>query len=198
MLEGTDHSTLTDVDGSFVLRNLPPGDHRMSVIRPGYEVVSRSLRLTAGQERIEAFTLPGANPAASFNLIRNPSFTLRWLRPSAPDGWYRTGGDATPAWEGEPLPVEAGRRYRLAVAWKPGAEGAATLIWSTRTSRTYEPGVEVLLHSDPKVTAEPALASEEPSRVYTALDHARSVPIVWRDAGSPETLCTRVELTPEP
>jgi len=195
MLEGTDYSTLADPAGLFVLRDLPPGDYRVTLVRPGSEPVSRPLTLAAGEERTEAFALPQSDPPA--NLVRNPTFSLRWVRSATPDGWYRTGGDAAPAWQGEPVPVVAGRRYRLAVAWKPGARGAATLLWDTSPSKTFEPGVEVLRYYGVKVTAEPALAPGEPARVFTAPEEVRYALIVFQGDSPPETLCTLVALTPE-
>ena len=195
VLEGTNYSTLADTAGGFVLRNLSPGDYRVTLVRPGSEPVSRLLTLAAGEERIEEFTMPDSNPRA--NLARNPMFTLRWVRAAAPDGWYPTGGDTAHVWQGELVPVVAGRRYRLAVAWKPGEKGTATLVWGTSQPKAFEPGVEVLRYHSDKVMAEPGLAPGAPARVFAAPEHARFALIVFDGASPPQMLCTSVALSPE-
>jgi hypothetical protein len=127
VLERTNFSTLADPSGVFEFRNLPPGDYRMIVVRPGSEPVIRPLALGAAETRVEDVVLPPSDPPG--NLLRNPSFRLHWVQPQVADHWYRVVKDGATSWESEPLPVRPGRRYRLVVRWKPGASGSALLLW---------------------------------------------------------------------
>lgn len=56
-IAGTNIATLTDRDGSFTLRNLPPGTHQLEVTYTGLDAERRSVTLAAGQVAREEFNL---------------------------------------------------------------------------------------------------------------------------------------------
>jgi hypothetical protein len=78
VLEETDFSTLADRSGGFEFRNLPPGDYRMVVVRPGSQPLTRAVRLGASETRTEEVVLPAWDPPG--NLVRNPDFHDRLSR----------------------------------------------------------------------------------------------------------------------
>jgi hypothetical protein len=196
ILEGTDYSTLADPAGAYAWRNLPAGDYRMILIRAGSEPVRRSVRLAAGQARVEDIALPASGPPG--NLVRDPSFSLRWARPVAGDGWYRVTHEGSPAWQGEIVPVQGGHRFRLAVHWKAGATGVATLFWDATPPREFAMGTRLYHYYTRKTADTPPLKPGETERVFTAPQAARSAAILFEGAKAPATLCEAVSLTPEP
>lgn len=54
---GTNHSTLTDRDGSFSLTGVPAGTHRLEVNYAGLDPQTRTVSVTAGQSLREEFNL---------------------------------------------------------------------------------------------------------------------------------------------
>jgi hypothetical protein len=196
ILEGTDYSTLADPKGAYAWRNLPAGDYRLIVIRGGSEPVRRSVRLAAGQARVEDVALPASEPPG--NLVRDPSFSLHWARPATGDGWYRVTSEGSPAWQSETVPVQGGQRYRLAVRWKPGATGLATLFWDSTPPRQFAMGTRLYHYYTRKTAATPALKAGGSERVFTAPEGARSAAVLFEGAKAPATLCEAVSLTPEP
>ena len=62
------------------------------------------------------------------SLVRNGDFAVRWIRHDAPDCWYST----PQGWEGEVIALQPGRKYRLNVAFRPGANGDVLLGGAVR------------------------------------------------------------------
>ena len=165
MLEGTNFSTLADPSGAFEFRNLLPADYRMIVGRAGSEPVNRPLTLGVAATRFEDVVLPASDPPR--NMLRNSRFRIHWVEPRVADHWYRVVKDGATSWESEPLPVSAGRRYRLVVRWKAGAGGDAHLLWCVNPPlcvQTLDPGFKIDHNYGDKMTAEPPLTSGERER----------------------------------
>lgn len=196
ILEGTDYSTLADPSGAYEWRNLPPGDYRMTVIRAGSEPVRRRVHLLAGQERVEDVAMPPTDPPG--NLVRDPSLALRWAQPATGDGWYRVKHEGATAWQGEPVPIQAGRRYRLAVRWKPGASGAATLLWDATPPQHEGEGTALFHYYTRKTPADLQLVPGETERTFTAPPGTLTAVILFKAPDAPGILCESVGLTPEP
>jgi Carboxypeptidase regulatory-like domain len=198
MLEGTDFSTLGDSSGSFEFRDIPPGEYRMIVIRPGSQPLNRSLTIGAGETRVEEFVLPASDPPG--NLVRNADFRLHWVQPRAADQWYRVVKDGATSWESEPLPVQPGRRYRLVMRWKPGASGSALLLWCISPPYVFEldAKIKVVSNYGDKKTAEPPLTTGERVRTFTAPARARYASIVLRGPGPPGVVLESIALAPGP
>lgn len=198
VLEGTSYSTLTDAAGAYEFHSLPAGNYRVAVLSPGSAPAGVPVSLTAGQEYRQDISSAQSGPSG--NLVRNPTFRWRWVQPQRPDGWYeRPAADKPTEWDGEFLPVQAGRRYRLDVRWKPGAAGEAVLLWGTGGSLDKTAGFEGFHYYSTKPSkADAPLAAPEMARTFPAPPQARCVLIVFRTAGPPDTVCERVALVPEP
>lgn len=197
ILIGTDLSTLASGDGSYEFRNLPPGVYEAAVIRAGSEPSFRTVTLSPGQTSVEEFRLARTEPPG--NLIRDPRFQVRWLKPQVPDGWSKSRKDGAEFWQSEPLPVSAGTRYRLAVSWRPGARGEAVILWDCSPTKTFEQGVQVDHYYSVKVTDEALSSTGATSeKVYLAPAGARYALVVFRGQSRPDALCKRLMLAPEP
>jgi hypothetical protein len=114
VLLGTGYSTLSEsvsvgtfgYTGSFHLSHLPPGRYRAAVERPGSETLfSGDLVLKAGHEVAVDWKLTSAHD----NLVQNPDFALRWVRPDAPDHWHYDA--ARKSWISDNIPVAVGSHY---------------------------------------------------------------------------------------
>jgi len=122
VLIGTDYSTLADPDGHYEFHQLPPGKYRVSVLQPGSAVTSAEVMLVANQAVERKFALP-ADPVAG-NLMRNSSLGTVWLSATQPDAWYPVKSRIEgPYWEGEMVPLEKARTYRLQISWKDPSAG---------------------------------------------------------------------------
>jgi hypothetical protein len=120
LLLGTPYATLADGAGHYEFRHLPPGTFRVSVLRAGSATAISQVTLARAGSSTLDFTLPGD----AGNLLRNGSFGLHWIAPAQSDAWYPVKhrlGEAF--WEGELIPVVAGRHYKLQVDWQPQAQG---------------------------------------------------------------------------
>jgi iron complex outermembrane receptor protein len=51
-VEGTELSTRTEKDGSYVFRDMKPGTHKVIIKVPGYENLAQSVTVSAGQEAV--------------------------------------------------------------------------------------------------------------------------------------------------
>jgi hypothetical protein len=158
VLLGTDFSTLTAADGSFVFRHLPEGDYQWMALAPGASSVAAPLSIR-GAECI--LPKPARLEGAAGNLLRNSDFRLRWTAPDAPDHWaVRTppgklsGKTRVRDWDGEWLPLESGVSYQLEAVWKAAA------------AQTEEPVVFVRLK--PSVTGAPVPTESQPLNPTTA------------------------------
>lgn len=122
VLGGTNFSTMADREGRYEFRNLPGAAYRAAVFQPGSAVATADIAVAASQTVTHDFTLLPDGPAG--NLIRNSSLVAIWLSPEVPDTWYRVKSRAdSPYWEGEMLPLQKGRTYRVNVSWQDQATG---------------------------------------------------------------------------
>ena len=128
VLLGTSYSTLTDVDGTFTFRHLPPGEYRLVVVAPGCFSEAKPVSLAAAATvSLEPVDL---SQSADGNLLRNGSFSMRWVSAEAFDHWLMRSPPGKLAamssvrdWDGEWIPLQAGVTYHLMVRWRaPGAD----------------------------------------------------------------------------
>jgi hypothetical protein len=177
---GTNWSTLTDEAGRFEFRGLPAGEYQAAAFRPGSGSTNVLLRLAAHQTNHLRVTLPEA-PA---NLIRNGDFRVRWLRPDAPDCWTRTDL----GWEGEIVPLQKGRRYRLKVDFKPGSAAQALVRWTHQLPHTLPPAMKL-----PKIDSRP-LTAEESQLEFTGSDGMALLQVTIRSKSPPQEDCSAITL----
>jgi hypothetical protein len=124
MLLDTKYSTLADATGRFEFKHLPPGNYTLAVLRPGSAVATQTVTLAG--DRVTTQKIQVARDAVAGNLVRNPAFSLHWLAPDRADGWYPAATRSKPAkktWEGDLVPLQVGKQYRLQVEWQDQAVG---------------------------------------------------------------------------
>jgi len=197
VLQEKGYSTLTDAEGAYEFHHLPPGTYRVTVVYPGGATVVEKVTLTAGETRKQDLAVPRTDGPG--NLVRNAGFQSHWVDAKLPDGWYRKRtADKKTEWEGEILPVQAGRRYRLTVRWKEGATGEVVLLWHMGKALDNTCGFEGLhYYSATTKKVDTPLAAPENSQTFVAPPQARSVLIVFRTPGAPDTVCDHVALSPQ-
>lgn len=178
---GTNWSTLADLEGRFEFHGLPAGEYRAAVLRPGSGIAQVRLLLRAGLTNHLDITLPRL-PA---NLIRNGDFSLRWLRPDAPDCWTRTDL----GWEGEVIPLQTGRRYRLKVDFKPGVTAEGLVRWTRQLPHTLPFGVKL-----PTIESRP-LTPENSVLEFTGAETMALLQVTFRAARPPHEICSGIALT---
>lgn len=177
LVRGTPFATLADAGGRFEFRDLPAGRHELTVMQSGHETTNLWVVLGPGQPvEVTVALTPGS-------LIRNCDFNVHWLRPDAPDCWYRTGG----GWEGEVLALKVGRGYRLRVEFEPGTRGDVLLRWSRHLE--YELPQNVAL---PRIEARP-IRPESPELKFAATESMALLQITVR-GGTPSQVCRRIDL----
>jgi hypothetical protein len=123
-------------------------------------------------------------PAAPANLIRNGDFFLRWLRPDAPDCWTRTDL----GWEGEIVPLEKGRRYRLKVDFKRGTAADVLVRWTRQLPHTLPVGVKL-----PKIESRP-LTAENSELEFTGSETMALMQVTIRSKAPPQQECDAISL----
>jgi hypothetical protein len=128
VLLGTDFSTLTAADGSFVFRHLPEGDYQWMAIAPGASSIAAPLSIRGAECTLPK---PAHLEGAAGNLLRNADFRLRWTDPNALDHWSMktpsgklAGKTRVRDWDGEWLPLEKGVSYQLEPVWKAASAQA--------------------------------------------------------------------------
>ena len=180
VVRGTNWSTLAEASGRFEFHGLPAGDYDVSVFRPGSAATNFAVRLVAGRTNSVRVTLADA-PA---NLLRNGDFKLFWLRADAPDCWTRTDL----GWEGEIVPLQKGRRYRLKVDFKPGASAEVLVRWTRQLPHTLAPGIKL-----PKIDSRPLTAANSELE-FTGTDTMALMQVTIRSAMPPQDVCDAVSL----
>lgn len=131
---GTDFSTLADAEGRYEFRHLPAAAYHAAVIRAGSAVDRADVTVAAGEVVTRDFQL-SLDPVAH-NLIRNSALAAVWLSPSVLDAWYRVKSRAdSPYWEGEMLPLQKGKVYRVNVAWPE--QSASRVVVRLRKSADF-------------------------------------------------------------
>jgi hypothetical protein len=126
MLVGTDFSTLADPDSHYEFHHLPSGNFQVCVLKAGSAITTAEVLLASNQAVEHDFALPA--DSTSGNLVRNSSLATVWISAKQPDAWYpvKSPIDGT-YWEGEMLPLEKGKTYRLKVSWKQPAGGRVSV-----------------------------------------------------------------------
>ncbi len=180
MFAGTNIATLAEADGTFELRGLPAGEHRLTIIRPGSSTTNLSVALIAGRTNFLNVVLP----AAPANLLRNGDFSVKWIRPDAPDCWTRMGN----TWEGEVLALKPEQSYRLVVDFKPGATGDVLVRWTRQLPHTLPQNIKL-----PKIDSRP-LTPEQPTLDFTGSDTMALLQVMVRTKNSPESTCRSITL----
>lgn len=182
MLAGTTFSTLADPAGDVSWRNLPAGRYRLMVLKPGFALLEKDVVLKkASVTALDLAMTPSTPPG---NLVRNGDFQLRWIRPDAPDGWYRQKG----GWESDPIPVTAGQRLNIAADWAPKAGTNSIIVRWRNTSAT----------AGGQFVTEPPLKAGSPSKkvaVPRRMNLARV--LIAMENGDPTNVCSRVSLVAE-
>ena len=121
MIGGSSWSTMADGFGNFEFRNLPPGKHDLVAFRAGSGILRRSVELHPGTNTVEL-----ALPTAPANLVRNGDFSIKWVKPDAPDCWIGTKS----MWYGEVIPLKQGQRYRVTANFRPAMNGEVVVRWA--------------------------------------------------------------------
>jgi hypothetical protein len=132
MLAGTNYSTTTDADGNFVFRNLPPAKYTAWIQATGNEVERIDVEVVANREtrldrKLRADVVAG-------NLVRNPTFALRWVKVDQPDGWFsdpvRRG-----RWASALVRVPLEQRCAVRVQFQQGVSAPIAIRWRTDPSK---------------------------------------------------------------
>ena len=135
MLLGTRYSTLSNPQGEYAFRNLPPGQYEMAVVRPGFLPAKATVTVEANRPTSHDVELTTTSPAG--NLLRFSDFSVCWRSSTFPDGWWQqrcippTSVDEKPqpGWCSERVIVKPGTKYRLTVEWCDGAEANVAIAW---------------------------------------------------------------------
>ncbi len=178
VIVGTDFSTLADAEGRFAFRSLPAGRHEATVVRPGCRSTNVVVTLAHGVTSRVEVRLESAG-----SLLRNGDFSGHWNSAHRPDHWYET----PQGWEGEVIPLQAGRSYRLKARFRAGTRGEVVLRWSREVKYDLPQNVAV-----PKIEARP-VRPERPELSFTASE-AMALAQVTIKGGRPEEVCEQIEL----
>ena len=133
-LNNTDRSTLTEPDGSFSFRNLPPGSYRATASAPGIRSLPQEVELRPSARHDLSIEL-APNPTA--NLLRNHDFRSRWLNEDGFDHWHQRALPAKLAaasglkdWNSEWIPLDDAQTYEcMAIARTDAPIDATTRIF---------------------------------------------------------------------
>ncbi len=149
VLQGTNYSTTTDPEGSFSFRNLPPGKYIATILTTGHrDEFANEFELAPGREtRLDRKLEPDR---VSGNLVRNPTFTVRWVRDTQPDCWYRDSVRRN-RWASALIRVPLDQRCVVNVDFKPEHLAPIALRWRTDPSKAE--GREVKLNRLPAEVA---------------------------------------------
>jgi hypothetical protein len=121
VIQGSSWSTMADGFGNFEFRNLPPGKHEILAFRAGNGTLRHTVELRPGTNNVDL-----ALPAAPANLVRNGDFSIKWVKPDAPDCWL----GAKSVWYGEVIPLKGGQRYRVSAKFQPAMDGEVVVRWA--------------------------------------------------------------------
>ena len=176
---GTPYSTLSTqmppafhtYRGVFSVREIPPGNYRVAVERPGAEPFRADVTLKAGEELKLDWRLAG--PRVTGNLVLNPDLELRWVTSEAPDHWHYDA--AGKQWVSDNIPVIGGMRYRTGGAGKVGVQWMSH-AWDAMKlpARALDGREEMMRAPDDALFARFVVpGSEEPSALLKGLYFAR-------------------------
>lgn len=145
MLLNTPFSTTTDSDGRFVFRNLPTGEYSVAFLATGQRLrIKHAVLLSPGSRRkLDAEFRTDEHPG---NLVRNPDFALRWIRPDTPDFWSRDPGNRA-RWTSALIRVPRGRECQIDVEFIDRQRCPTSVRWRTNPAQPSS-GREIRLASD--------------------------------------------------
>lgn len=175
---GTEFSTLADAEGRFAFRNLPAGRHEATITRPGCRSTNVFMTMAQGRTSRDEIRLE-----TSGSLIRNGDFAVHWNSANRPDHWYET----PQGWEGEVIPLQSGRSYRLKAMFRAGTRGEVVLRWSREVKYDLPQNVSV-----PRIEAR-ALRPNQPELTFLASETMGLAQVTIK-GGRPEEICERIEL----
>jgi hypothetical protein len=191
MLLGTVFSTLTEPDGSFSFRHLPPGEYRLVVSVPGEVSGVQLVNLAAGTPvMLDPIDL---SHGADGNLVRNPTLALRWVSPDGFDNWMLHPPPARLAaktamrdWEGDWIPLQPGMSYRLTVRWRRNTDSAneSQILFRTKSDPDFQT----------PATEYQAVASGTNEAVIVGSPEAAWVQVCIRTPQSPDTVLDSISL----
>ncbi|MBI3876639.1 MAG: hypothetical protein HY300_11935 [Verrucomicrobia bacterium] len=182
---GTSYSTL-HVVSPFCFKNLPGTNYACVLFSDNTFTFTNSFRFQEGM-KFEMFTevsarANGGFPLLTQNLVRNGKFEIRWLSKDTPDCWYRT----KEGWEGELLPLEKGKNYKLLVKWQTNTIGDVIVRWRQSTQ-----------YGLPVVNSEP-LKPGQTELPFTGSDKFAWAQVIIRTTNVPQTLLKSVAVSPVP
>jgi hypothetical protein len=180
LFHGTNFSTLADAEGRFVLRGLPPGRFRVSIMRPGSATLTTNITLAGNTTNLVCSLRPEGN------LVRNGDFSTRWLQTNAPDCWTRMGL----AWEGEIIAVRFGQRYRVRAEFQPERDNDVTVRWSREMPFALPKPAR-----GPRIETR-RLTRESPEFLFTANTNIALMQVSLRAMGHPTNTVRRIAITP--
>ncbi len=181
---GTPFSTMANLDGTYQLGDLPVGRYSFVAFRDGDPVRTTERVEPNGFRTILDIGSPGIPrpPSEAKNLVRNPEFSIQWLKAGSPDCWYPT----KTAWEGDLVPLKDGARYALRLNWQaqPGP-GDVVLRFRQNTNLGLPP-------------VDAAFKPGTAEHAFTGSEKMKWAQILIRTTNSPTTLLKSVAITPEP
>jgi hypothetical protein len=130
VLLGTDYATLATTaqprpdaspwQGTYELRNLPPGDYRVLAYRTASQVrVSKPIHLETGRQTRLDFELRATSPAG--NVIENPDARVESLQSGVADRWTAVAARPSPLWTSTGAYVAPHTTYRCGAILKDPA-----------------------------------------------------------------------------
>lgn len=146
VLLGTDFSTLTQPDGTFTFRNIPPGNYTLNVSSPGSQTASLQMSIPAAGASSPSIQI--SRPADG-NLLRNNDFTMRWVSPEEPDFWHiktlppkLAAATGQKDWNSEWVPLEDNATYACHAVSANNPEGVRFFVRTKPRKDTQTPPVE--------------------------------------------------------
>lgn len=132
MLAGTNYSTTTDADGNFVFQNLPPAKYIAWIQATGYEI--ERIELEAVANRATRIDRKLRADAVAGNLVRNPTFALRWVKDGQPDDWFRDPVRLG-RWTSALIRVPVEQKCAVHVQFQQGVTAPIAIRWRTDPSK---------------------------------------------------------------
>jgi hypothetical protein len=180
LFHGTNISTLADARGRFVLRGLPSGRFRVSIMRPGSATLTTNITLAGDTTHFVCSLMPEGN------LVRNGDFSTRWLQTNAPDCWMKMGL----AWEGEIIALRFGQRYRVRAEFQPESDNDVTVRWSREMPFALPKPAR-----GPRIETR-RLTRESPESHFSANTNIALMQLSLRAMGHPTNTVRRLTITP--
>ncbi len=180
MFNGTNVSTLADAAGRFFIRGLPSGQHRLSIVQPGSEMLETNLAVNGSVTNLVFQLRPNGN------LVRNDDFRWHWVATNAPDCWTKM----SLSWEGEVLALRNEQRYRVRADFQPDSEAEVVVRWSRE-----QPFIVPKPAKAPPIQTR-RLTRSAPEFFIAGSSNAALMQLVIRATGHPTNELRRLSVTP--